>query len=63
MISKTLVEAYGGDLNVFSPGKYQGSTFFFTMRVAHDLLGPSRYMNSEGMSSMYSDDSDDPISS
>ena len=27
MISKSLVEAYGGNINVSSPGKHQGSTF------------------------------------
>ena len=51
MISKSLVEAYGGNLSVFSPGKSQGSTFSFTMKMRSSFDISSSDEESESSSS------------
>lgn len=40
-ICKEIITKSGGTVNVFSKGKNKGSTFIFTMKMAHGTTGTS----------------------
>ena len=41
VICKDIITNCGGTVNVFSKGENKGSTFIFTMKMAHDTTGTS----------------------